>query len=67
LALTNTLAFNIAELITAVKSFMIQAPGGKLPILHPPTFSAVIDTIRVQLHCENVSSNYYKTVQLIHF
>jgi hypothetical protein len=25
--LTNTLALNIMELITAVKSFMIQAPG----------------------------------------
>jgi hypothetical protein len=25
-ALTNTLAFNIIELITAVKGFMIQAP-----------------------------------------
>jgi hypothetical protein len=32
LALTNTLALYVTELITAIKSFTIQAPGAK--VLH---------------------------------
>ncbi len=52
LALTNTLAFYITELITAVMSFMIKAPGPKQYVQYVPALSA-----HIRLSCKTYLTN----------
>ncbi len=54
LALLNTLAFYITELIMAVKSFMIQAPGQFNGEKYLPHESMIVRTARMKLlFCPN--------------
>ncbi len=46
LALTNTLAFYVTEIITATISFMIQAPGDLFRDSHYATLANVLQTFR---------------------
>jgi hypothetical protein len=56
LALSNTLAFNVTELITAVKSFMIQTPAQIM----------ILEVCTSFLNTNRYDKSYYYTLLILH-